>query len=65
MRTLRETGTILSESHEADGTHVVVEALCEENAVLQVICVATGEVVYEVVLEDDGTLLDVAGQIFQ
>ncbi len=45
----------------ADGTHVVVEALCEESAVLQVICVATGEVVYEYVLEDDGTLLDVAG----
>lgn len=29
MRTLRETGTILSESHEADGTHVV--AMLEES----------------------------------
>lgn len=43
----------------ADGTHVILEALCEYGAVLQVISLDAGEVVYEYNLEDDGTLLGV------
>ena len=45
----------------ADGTHLIVEALCEHGAVLQVIHISTGEVVYEYDFDDDGTLLGVAG----
>jgi hypothetical protein len=45
----------------ADGTHLIVEALCEHGAVLQVIRISTGQVVYEYDFEDDGTLLGVIG----